>query len=246
MSEPRFIINQNNIKDGSITYGQEATMQICKVLRLKKGDLIKALDGQGNTFLTEVIEIEKSRTRAKILNKKHKPKPPYSISLFQALPKASKMDLLVQKATEIGVDRIVPYQSSRVIIKSKNNNFEKKVKRWRKISLEACRQSGRDYFPQINSVIEWPELLKDIRNERHVYGFSERETDLSVNEAIKKTKPGQVSLIVGPEGGFPQTELEALKRTEAKLVSLGRNILRTETAGIVVVTLFKFGLEAKI
>jgi 16S rRNA (uracil1498-N3)-methyltransferase len=198
-----------------------------KVLRLKEGEKIGVFDGKGHEF--EVAYSEKVSSGKIRLEKAISPReePKVKIALAIATPKGQRMDVLIEKVSELGVNSIVPIICSRSVVKP----GEGKVDRLRRIALEACAQSERSIVPTISEPIEFGKLLETVKNYNHVYIC--HKTGIPLAKAYDKCE--SVMAIVGPEGDFTDAELSAAKEAGCTFISLGPTILRTETAGIAAV-----------
>lgn len=241
----KFFVPKNNIVDNMAYIEGDDVKHIYKVLRLEIGDKISINDCNGEEFLAQIEEINKKQVIAKCIEKLElNNESPIEIHLFQGLPKSSKMDLIVQKATELGVKEITPVVTGRVVVKSELGEF-KKLDRWNRITLEACKQSKRSLIPKVNIPLEFQELLETIKNmdlaivpyeNEYGYGIKNVIADINKNN-IKK-----IAIIIGPEGGFEENEISRLKELGAYIVTLGPRILRTETAGFVCTALIMYEL----
>ncbi|MGB4588134.1 MAG: RsmE family RNA methyltransferase [Clostridiaceae bacterium] len=210
-----------------------------KVLRLKVGDEVLVNDLKGIDFLGKITTIDKESTivelKKRILENNESE---LSITLYQGLPKAGKMDLIVQKNTELGVTRIVPVITERVIVK--NSSEYKKMDRLKRIILEASKQSKRSMIPEVMEPIEFKEafplmfshdvLIVPYENAEN-YGLSKLKHEMPFIKSC--------GILVGPEGGFTDEEIKELEESGAKIVTLGKRILRTETAGFAAVTMLQ-------
>jgi len=210
-----------------------------KVLRLKIGDEVLVNDLKGIDFLGKIISVDKESTivelKRRILENNESE---LSITLYQGLPKAGKMDLIVQKNTELGVTRIVPVITERVIVK--NSSEYKKMDRLRRIVFEASKQSKRSMIPSIMEPIEFKEALSLMLAHDVLivpYENAENYGLLKLKEEIPFIK--SCGILIGPEGGFSNEEIEELEKNGAKIVTLGKRILRTETAGFAAVTMLQ-------
>lgn len=214
---------------------------ITRSLRIKKGELIEGVS-YGRTFLSEVVDVkrEDNYVIAKALEILQANEPSTSIRLFQGLTKG-KEDFIIQKGTEIGVSEFFPIEFTRSVSKIKGK-LDNKVERWQKIAREAAMQSKRDIIPTVH----YPINFSDIRNS--LEGLSivlyEDEGSLSIRDCLHKNgKHTLVNIFVGPEGGLDIKDIEFLKKLGAHSISLGRRILRTETAGLVAssIVLYEYG-----
>lgn len=208
-----------------------------KVLRLKAGDEVLINDLKEMDFLGRIASIDKERTVVDLQRRiMENNESPVTITLYQGLPKSGKMDLIVQKNTELGVNRIVPVITERVIVK--NSSEYKKMDRLRRIILEASKQSKRSWIPEITEPCDFKDILPEMlshdvllvpyENARK-YGVSQLKLELPFIRSC--------GILIGPEGGFSEEEIGMLEESGAKIVTLGKRILRTETAGFVSVAM---------
>lgn len=238
----KFFVPKNSICDNKVAIQGEDVKHIIKVLRLEKGAIISINNCEGQEYIGEIISTDKKEVLVNIkeeisLNNES----PIDIYLFQGLPKSTKMDLIAQKATELGVKEITPVITERVVIKSEIGEY-KKLDRWQRISLEACKQSKRSLIPIINSPIEFEKLLKLLENMDLIVVPYENEEGYGIKNVIKNlhTEVKKVGIVIGPEGGFEEEEIRKLKALGAHIVTLGPRILRTETAGFVCASLIMY------
>ncbi|MGY0372409.1 16S rRNA (uracil(1498)-N(3))-methyltransferase [Clostridium sp. JNZ J1-5] len=242
----KFFVNIDKIYDNKAIIEGDDVKHIYKVLRLKEGETVNINNCNGEEFLGTIESISKTKVEVKLSNKLEiNNESPIDIYLYQGLPKSTKMDLIVQKCTELGVKEITPVITERVIsalgdIKKDN----KKVERWNRIAFEACKQSKRTLIPNINDSIEFIELLDNLKEMDLIvvayenaenYGIKQMVRD--INKQVKK-----IAVIIGPEGGFEEEEILSLKNLGAYIVTLGPRILRTETAGFTCVSLLMYEL----
>lgn len=232
----RFFVNRENIEETAITITGEDVQHISKVLRLQKGDRIMLCDGEGSDYLAEILEMDKHSVRTKVLDKGvSKGEPDIEAVLYQGIPKSAKMDLIIQKCTEMGIKRIVPVFTARTVVKLESEKDErKKVERWSKIAEEAAKQSGRGIVPIIDMPMNLSGALDDAKQLDIVIVPYELEDSVSVKEALKKDRVESIGFFIGPEGGFQADEVQEAKSAGAIPVTLGSRILRTETAGLAV------------
>ncbi|MDP4176736.1 MAG: 16S rRNA (uracil(1498)-N(3))-methyltransferase [Bacillota bacterium] len=232
----KFFVPAENIINNTAVIKGEDVKHIYKVLRLKASDNVSINNCIGEEYLGEILKIDKEEVIVKLLEKLPiNNESPIDIHLYQGLPKSSKMDLIVQKSTEIGVKEITPIITARVISKGEINEF-KKVDRWNRIALEASKQSKRSLIPSINKPIEFLELLDALKNEDLIVVPYENADNYGIKSLIKsidKKSIKNVAVIIGPEGGFEEEEIEEFKKINAHIVTLGPRILRTETAGFI-------------
>lgn len=240
----KFFVPKENIIGNSAVIEDEDVKHIYKVLRLGEGDKISINNTEGEEYLGEILEIDKKRVLVKLIEKLPvNNESPINVYLFQGLPKSSKMDLIAQKATELGVKELTPVITERVVVKSEIGEF-KKVDRWNRIALEACKQCKRTLLPKINIPIEFEELLDKLKEMDLIIVPYENEDGYGIKNVIANISREikEVAVIIGPEGGFEESEIDRLKDIGAHIVTLGPRILRTETAGFVCVSLLMYEL----
>ncbi|MBP2033034.1 16S rRNA (uracil1498-N3)-methyltransferase [Clostridium algifaecis] len=242
----KFFVSKDNIVNNTAYISGEDVKHIYKVLRLEAGDKISINNCEGEEFLAEIESVNKEQVQARIIEKlllNNESK--LDIYLFQGFPKASKMDLIVQKATELGVKKIIPVFTERVVVKNKQGE-SKKVDRWRRISKEACKQCKRSVIPEIECPLEFDDMLKILPDMDLILVPYENEENLGIKKLssyIDRDKIKKIAIIIGSEGGFSEEEITCLKDLGANIVTLGPRILRTETAGFVAISLlmYEFG-----
>lgn len=223
----RFFVDKENIKDSRITITGEDVAHISKVLRMHIGDMITVCDGECTDYECEITEIGKSEVWCNIKESFANPcEPDCRITVFQGLPKGDKMEWLIQKCVEIGVCAIVPTMTKRVIAKGD------KGARWARVAMEAAKQCGRGALPQVEGVISFMEALSRASRFDLALIPYEEERENSLKSALQGKAPKTVAVFIGPEGGFDRSEIEVAKKCGIIPVTLGRRILRTETAGM--------------
>lgn len=216
------------------------------VLRMKEGEEVQVSDGTGNAYLCQIEGYEGNQAVLKIREKTEKDTElPSKIWLFQGLPKGDKMELIVQKAVELGVYGIVPFAAKRSVVRLDEKKAGKKQIRWQAIAKGAAEQSGRGLIPEVETVKTYAEALEFAKELDVIlvpYELEEgMKATMSIIEAIR---PGQsVGIFIGPEGGFEEQEIGQARNAEAVPVTLGRRILRTETAGITTLSILMYHLE---
>lgn len=239
----RFFVNSEQIKEDEIMILGSDVKHIKDVLRLKKGEEIEVAC-EGNTYIGEILELSKLEIRLKIVNKfDGENEPSTEIILYQGLAKGSKMDVILQKCTELGVSEFYPLETGRAVVKIKNEKkANSKVDRWQEIVDQAAKQSKRDIIPRVNEILPFKEMIKLLDKEKDIIVPYEDEKQKSIKTILKSIKQNRIHLIIGPEGGFEFSEIEMLKEIGANIVSLGPRILRTETAGLVASTMIFYEL----
>lgn len=240
---PKFFTARENISDTQIVIDNDDVNHISRVLRLDVGDKITVCDGRGCDYTARIEEIGSRKIICAILEKyKSSTEPNIEVTLFQGLPKASKMDYIIQKTTELGITKIVPCTLSRCVVKLENQKAEaKKTERWQKVAEAAAKQSGRGVVPQISAPMTLDEALKELKNYDICFAPYECEEQNNIKSVLlSKAEPKKVGFIIGPEGGFDPAEIEKIKSAGIPTVTLGRRILRTETAGEAVLSMIMY------
>jgi 16S rRNA (uracil1498-N3)-methyltransferase len=238
------------LDESSATLGPEETRHLRDVLRLHAGDEIHVFDGSGHEFHCAVETIAKDSTKLRVISEVEptRPESPLHLTLAIALLKGEKFDLVIQKATELGIKRIVPLHTERADIRLRDGkDAQKRVTRWRRIALESAKQSGRAGVPEISAPLSLESLLSmsvtedEARAERVArILFSEREGKPLIevmNSLPERLK--EIVAVVGPEGGWADEEIECARAGGWQIVTLGGRTLRAETAAIVVVGLLQ-------
>jgi 16S rRNA (uracil1498-N3)-methyltransferase len=224
--------------DQIIITGDQAR-HLALVLRSRPGDSLIVLDGLGMKYKCRVTAVHKKEVRAEIIDKSpYSVESPISITLTQGIPKGDKMDLIVQKSTELGVSRIIPLITERSQIRHTG-----KAARWRKIAASASQQSGRDKVPEIEEPATLEDYLKDVKLSATCIILSEEYKTRNLKQVLTSTHDAnRISLLVGPEGGFSKEEVSAAVDKDFAEVSLGPRILRTETASIAAISIIQYEL----
>ena len=246
-----FLAPEASLGDRLTLSGSEAHHAV-HVMRVCQGEQILLLDGEGGERLCEVISIAKSTLSLQVVEKRTIAPLPYRLTLVQAVPKGKLFESIIQKATELGVYRIVPLLSERVVIHLDEANASHKLTRWKGVALEAIKQCGSPWLPKI----EPPQKLTDFvrQNSQHdlaMVGSLQANAlhpkiRLRRFEQFHKRKPNSVCIWIGPEGDFASTELESIQGTGALPISLGRLVLRTETAALYCLSVLNYELQAPL
>ena len=231
---PRFFIRQNQIEEmdnvKTVKIVGDDAHHISRALRMAAGETIEVVDMQKNLYTCELNGFFDGYVTAKIIEEgKAETEPPHYIRLYQALAKGDKMETIIQKSIECGACEIVPFASERCVVKIDKKDEGKKIDRWQKIAEGAAKQSGRGMVPEIKNVLSFKELLLSLKGT--VLFCYEGEDTVSIKKALQSNEiTGDVSVIIGSEGGFSQKEVELLRQSGAISVGLGKRILRCETA----------------
>ncbi len=246
----KFFVTPDSINENQGIICGEDVKHIYKVLRLGEGEKVILNNCQGVEFLGQITHISKSEVTVSIIEKLNvNNESRIRIHLFQGLPKGQKMDLIVQKGTELGVYKFVPVIMSRVDVKLKGEF--KKLERLNRIALEAAKQSKRSIIPQVDEVIDFSQVLSWIKNMDITIVPYENAQNFGIKTLMRKLQEEKadfdsivdVAVVIGPEGGFEEEEIEELKKNGAHIVTLGKRILRTETAGFTAAALLQYELS---
>lgn len=242
---PKFFTARENISDTRIIIDSEDAKHIERVLRLSAGDEITVCDGRGTDYRAVIREIDKNAVICDILSsRKCDTEPGIKVTLYQGLPKAAKMDYIIQKTTELGISRIVPVKMSRCVVKLENAVAErKKTERWQKIAYEAAKQSGRGIVPEVAMPMTFDAAIAEMLTADMAFAPYECETQTRLSTVIESGKTAaSAAFMIGPEGGYDITETDKLKAAGIRTITLGRRILRTETAGEAVLAMLMYGM----
>jgi len=242
---PKFFVPKENIFDNEIIINNDDVAHIKRVLRSSVGDNLVLCDGQGLNYDTKISKIEDKRIVMEIISScKSDTEPNIEVTIFQGLPKASKMDYIIQKTTELGVINIVPCMMARSVSKIENEkDAKKKCDRWQKISEEAAKQSGRGIIPKVFQPIAFKEAVKMMTNYDLAFAPYECEEQNKLKTVLNsKENIKTIAFMVGPEGGYDLDETECLRENKISTVTLGKRILRTETAGEAVLSMVMYEL----
>jgi len=243
---PRLFIFQKLAVGDEIELSGEEAHHIIRVLRFRQGDVISISDGESEESLGVISDLDVRNTKIKIRilekNKSKEVKP--FITLLQGLPKGEKLDLVIQKSTEIGVSKVIPVITERTVANIDQSKVESRMKRWNKIALEAAKQSMRIDIPQIGNLTTFDDSLREIDKHQLSIIPWEQEKEFSLKTILKDMKGHitKVAIFIGPEGGFSPDEVKRAKEYGAVSVSLGPRILRTETAAIAVCSIIMYEL----
>ena len=242
----RFYVEEESIGADEIRLTGEDYNHIRNVLRMREGEEIVVCDGMGTDYHCVLRSLSRDRVIAEIIDKKASDTElAVKLVLYQGLPKKDKMELIIQKAVELGVSEIVPVMMHRSVVKLEDpKKEEKKRERWQSIARAAAMQSMRGVIPQVRPVLDYEKALADADALDAVLVPYEQEKGIEKSKAIlrqlKNDSVKSIGIFIGPEGGFEVSEIDAAHRCGAKPISLGHRILRTETAGLTMLSLLMF------
>lgn len=219
---------------GELMIRGQDVKHIVKVLRMKAGDQLIASDGRDRDYLCEIAETGPDFVRLRVIGDElPSAESSRRITLFQGLPKADKMDYIIEKTVELGVSEVVPVEMQRCVMRLEEGKKEKRRQRWQLKAESASKQSGRSLVPEVGPVSSFAAALKRAGELDHIIvPYESAENMEYTRQTFSAVKEGEsVGFFIGPEGGFAPEEIEELKAAGAKIVTLGPRILRTETAG---------------
>lgn len=245
----KFFVKTNQIEEKKIIILNDDVNHIKNVLRLNILDNIEVCNKDtGDNYNCQISNISNNQIECEIINKMDSiTEGNVKIDVYQGLPKFDKMEFIIQKGTELGVTNFIPVKFNRCIVKIDKKDEEKKLPRWQKISEVASKQSGRDIIPNIEKIVGVKDICDIINKYDIVLLAYEQEKDNYIKnelEKIKNTKMSfNIAIVIGPEGGIEEKEVEILKNAGAKVISLGKRILRTETVCMQMVSIIMYELE---
>ena len=246
-----FFVNPEQVEDGLIRITGSDVNHIKNVLRIRHGEEMLVSDGTGRDYLCQAEEIAGQEVTVRILETEEEGRELLSrIWLFQGLPKSDKMEFIIQKAVELGAAGIVPVTTRNTVVKLDPKKEEAKVKRWQAIAESAAKQSKRSLVPRVSGIMTLKEAFDYVESQ----GFSVRLIPYEHEAGMDGTKteldaagPGQdIAVFIGPEGGFDEREIELALSKGVRPISLGRRILRTETAGLALLSVLMMRLEGAL
>lgn len=230
-----FLVDKSVINGSEAVISGEEAKHIARVLRMEKGDSLTLCDGEGFFYDGVISSVGEKEVRADISSSYPAPtEPKLKITLFQGIPKNPKLETIVQKATEIGAVKIVPMNTSRIVSKLEKDS---KLERLRKIACEASKQSKRGIVPLVNEAVSFEKALSIASQSDLAIIPYEEERTMGLRELFNsRTNITSLAIMIGPEGGFEESEIDLARRFGVVPVTLGKRILRTETAGLAVMS----------
>jgi 16S rRNA (uracil1498-N3)-methyltransferase len=241
----QFFVENEQIAGKTIIIEGTDVNHIRNVLRMKAGEKVRISVQGGSSYFCEIAEISQERVMADILWEAPVTELSCDVILFQGLPKSDKMEWIVQKAVELGAAAVVPVEMKRCVVKLDAKKKKSKVSRWQAIAESAAKQSKRSHVPEVYEVMTLKEAAAFAKEMDVCLVPYENERGMAATrEAVSSVRPGaKVGIFIGPEGGFDEDEVGLLKDAGGVPVSLGRRILRTETAGLVMLSFLIYELE---
>lgn len=236
---PRFFVEPAHINDSLVRITGPDVIHITKVLRLGRGSTVVVLDGRGKSYEAEIQSPGRDEVVCRI--KKElltAPACPVHVTLVQGIPKGDKMDIIIQKGTELGVSRVIPLICHRTVVKIDADRMRRKGERWQRIAVEAAKQCRRPDVPEVSDAADLGHILAGLPKKCVALIPWEEECQVSLKDVLYKNTAGEeIYVFIGPEGGFTPGEVEQARAFGVRSVTLGPRILRTETAGIAVLAM---------
>lgn len=240
----RFFVNKESISENGIIITDADAHHIARSLRMAEGDSVTVCDGEGKEYLCTLTRIRDQECLCSIIGESDgQGEPPIFITLCMAYPKGDKLETVIQKAVELGVSRIIPFESSRCIKRPKAEKVEKQTARLQRIAEEAAKQCGRAKIPEISAPMSYEEMLAEAKKSSLSLFCYENEDGSTVKSVLPEVMPESISIIVGSEGGFSVEEAMRACQCGALSVSLGNRILRCETAPLYTLAAISYRYE---
>lgn len=243
----QFFIDDSQVMDGEVLIEGSDVNHIKNVLRMKPGEKVRVSTENGKNYFCCITELREESVRAEIVEELTEgTELPNKIYLFQGLPKSDKMELIIQKAVELGAYQIVPVAMKNCVVKLDAKKAENKVKRWQEIAKSAAKQSKRSLIPTVEMPLRYEDAISLAAQLDVVLVPYENERGMEATRSVVEgIRPGQsIGIFIGPEGGFTEDEIALAKSHDMALLSLGRRILRTETAGLAMLSILTYQLDS--
>lgn len=240
-----FFVSEEQINGENAYIEGSDVNHIANVLRMKPGEeLLISVKGDWD-YLCKIVDIETDRVNLKVLESMEQRELPVNITLLQGIPKSDKLEMIIQKAVELGVSEIIPVKTKRVVVKIDEKKVDTKVNRWNAIAESAAKQSKRSIIPKVYepmSIDNALEIVKDFGVKLIPYENADGiDKTRKILDSMDKTK--NIAVFIGPEGGFEESEVEIIKNSGFEVITLGKRILRTETAGLALLSNIMIRLE---
>lgn len=248
---PRFFIKENQIQNNQITIIGEDVNHIKNVIRKQIGDTIEICNQDNEkSYKCEIEKIEEKQITTKIIEELKAQESNIKVDIFQGLPKAEKMELIIQKSVELGANAIIPVNMKRCVVKLDSKSEEKKIERWQKISESAAKQCGRNNIPEVKHLVNIKDICNKIMDYDAMIVAYENEKENTLKQELTKLKNKQknlkIGIVIGPEGGLEENDVKLLKESGAKIITLGHRILRTETVALNMLSIIMYELELEV
>lgn len=246
----RFYVPPDQARDQSISLPETEAHHAVSVLRVRVGERVVVLDGAGHELLCEVGSADRQGVRLNVVQRHSQPPLPYQLTLLQAVTKGKTMDVIVQKATELGAHRIVPILSERTVAQVEADRASTKVEKWESTTIEAIKQCGSAWLPKVESPVTPKDFLaRGETYDLHLVASLQRDSQhprvhFETFCAERKRLPKTIAIWVGPEGDYTPAEVNAIRGAGALPITLGQLILRSETAAVYCLSVLNYELQA--
>ena len=247
---PKFFVEANQIQKNQITIQGKDVNHIKNVLRKKQEDTLTICNQENNLdYLAKIVKIQEDKIICTIEEElKTNAEAKVEVTILQGLPKADKMELIIQKAVELGACAITPIEMKRCVVKLQEKDKKKKLERWQKIAQVAAKQCGRNKIPEITPVENIQNICQLCQEYDIVLVAYEKEEENKLRYELEKLKENKtqklkIAILIGPEGGIDDTEINQLKKDGAKIITLGKRILRTETVALNMLSIIMYELD---
>lgn len=249
----RYFVDAGHLQADTVYITGDDARHLQQVMRARPGERVIVADGSGQEAVVRLVALDKDRATAEVEQRSASAGEPHvRVLIAQALPKGDKLEIVIQKGTEVGATGFLPFVSERTIVQYDAKKEAKRLERWSKIAKEAAEQAHRGIVPQVGQVADWRAMLAEVKQADAAYicyerptgaGLRARLSELRRRLAISPSPPPTIALIVGPEGGFSEREIREAEEAGCVSVTLGARILRTETAALVGLScvLYEFG-----
>ena len=240
---PKFFFHKNDISLGQVQLFGDDEKHIKTVLRAREVEELTRCDGEGRDYQCRIVSLERGVLLDILSKEVCETEPKTKITLYQGLPKADKMELIIQKCVELGVDRIVAVSTERAIVKL-DKKESKKLERWQKIAEAAAKQSGRGKIPEIGQqVLKFKEAVAEAKELDGAIIPYEKEQETGIRQFVQGFRGESIGVFIGPEGGFAEEEIALAQENGITPITLGKRILRTETAGMTTAAILLYELD---
>lgn len=244
----QFFVKDDQVAEEEVLIEGSDVNHIRNVLRMKAGDEIRVTNESGENWRCAITELTEQFVRAQRLDEMAATELPCKVYLFQGLPKNDKMELIIQKAVELGVYEVIPVAMKNCVVKLDEKKAKAKTARWQEIAKSAAKQAKRSLIPNVEAPLTWKEAVARMKElDVGLVPYENERGMEATREAVSAILPGQtVGILIGPEGGFAPEEIAAVQAESLKLISLGNRILRTETAGFTTLAFLIYALETDV
>ena len=250
---PRFFIKGSQIQNNKIIIIGEDVNHIKNVIRKQIGDNIEICNQDNQkSYKCEIEKIEEKQITTKIIEELISQEDNIIVDIYQGLPKADKMELIIQKSVELGANAIIPVDMKRCVVKLDSKSEEKKIERWQKISESAAKQCGRNNIPEVKHLVNIKDICNLIKDYDVMIVAYENEKENTLKQELIKIKQEnnfnnlKIGIVIGPEGGLEENDVKLLKESGAKIITLGSRILRTETVALNMLSIIMYELELEV